>query len=64
MVNKFIVLAKFVFSQALLDLLKLNALVIKSFSGTCDRVCSPLGSKIFDTRQKQRLKMIRYARKA
>ena len=53
MVNKFIVLAKFVFSQALLDLFELNALVIKSFSGTCDQACSPLGSKMFDTRQKK-----------
>ena len=64
MVNKFVVLAKFVFSQALLDLFKLNGVVIKTFSGTCDKVCSPLGSKMFDTRQKKKLKMIRYAREA
>ena len=64
MVNKFIVLAKFVFSQALLDLFKLNALVIKSFSGMCHKVSSPLGSKMFDTRQKQRLNMIWYVHEA
>ena len=33
------------------------ALVIKSFSGTCDKVCSPLDSKTFYTQQKQGLKM-------
>ena len=33
------------------------SLIDKSFSGTCDNVCSPLGSKTFYTQQKQRLKM-------
>ena len=34
-----------------------TSLIDKSFSGTCDKVCSPLGSKTFYTQQKQRLKM-------
>ena len=49
-VNKFGVLAKFVFSQALLYLFKLYwqiALVIESFSRTCDKVCAPLRIKTF-----------------
>ena len=51
-VNKVGVLAKFVFSQALLNCIclidkLLSFLVIKSFSRKCDKVCFPLVVKRF-----------------